>query len=336
MKQNLHTHTTYCDGNNSIPEMIRSAIEKDFDVLGFSGHSFTSFDKSYCMSEEGTKEYIDSVLAAKHFFEKDPELAANFYAYMTEYKKPLRLFLGIEQDLYADEPALRCPKGLFNPGYKDGVFDYVIGSTHAFFLSWADIEEMNGKLHDFRDPMIEGVEFDFEGVYLYVDNKPEAIGWAIEKVFRGDAMAFAERYFLDEGRIVDDTDCDFVGHFDLLLKYNETKHYFDETSLRYKKARDMALERIFGSFRAKGRRPLFEVNTGAMAKGYRTVPYPSADTLRMIKEMGGQLIINSDCHKAEKLDHGFAEAKTAIEKAGFRKADTESFSDMLVPLDIYI
>ena len=76
MKQNLHTHTTYCDGNNSIPEMIRSAVEKDFDVLGFSGHSFTSFDKSYCMSEEGTKEYIDSVLASKHFFEKDPELAA--------------------------------------------------------------------------------------------------------------------------------------------------------------------------------------------------------------------------------------------------------------------
>ncbi|MBQ6088027.1 MAG: hypothetical protein IJK95_00550, partial [Firmicutes bacterium] len=81
---------------------------------------------------------------------------------------------------------------------------------------------------------------------------------------------------------------------------------------------------------------LFEVNTGAMAKGYRTVPYPSADTLSVIKEMGGQLIINSDCHKAEKLDHGFAEAKTAIEKAGFRKADTESFSDLLVPLDIYI
>lgn len=336
MKQNLHTHTILCDGKNTISEMIRSALIKDFDVLGFSGHAFTSFDKSYCMTEEGTEEYVGSVLAAKRFFEKDPELAANFYAYMMDFRKPLRIFLGIEQDLYADEPALRCSRGIFNPGYKEGIYDYVIGSTHAFFLSWAEIEEMNGKLSDFRDPMIDGVEFGFEGVHIYVDNEPQAIDWAIENVFRGDALAFAERYFMDESRIVDDTDCDFVGHFDLLLKYNEQKHYFDETAPRYKKAKDMALERIFGSFGAKGRRPIFEVNTGAMAKGYRTVPYPSADTLKLIKEMGGQLIINSDCHKAEMLDHGFAEAEEMVVSAGFRKAEPESHSDLLIPLDIYI
>ena len=336
MKQNLHTHTYYCDGHNWIPEMIRSAIEKDFDVLGFSGHAYTSFDKSYCMTEEGTKEYIDSVLAAKRFFEKDPELAANFYAYMTEYKKPLRLFLGIEQDLYSDIPALRVEKGLFNSGYKDGVFDYVIGSTHAFRLTWGELDEILGSLKRFGLPVMDGLESSDDGDYFYVDNKPEAIGWAIGNVFGGDAMAFAERYFLDESRIVEDTDCDIVGHFDLLLKYNEKYHYFDENDPRYKKVRDMALERIFGTFRTKGRRPLFEVNTGAMAKGYRTVPYPSADTLKVIRDMGGQLIINSDCHRAEMLDYGFAEAEELILRSGFAKQDADSVSDLLLPLDIYI
>ena len=38
MKQNLHTHTVYCDGNDTPEEMVLTAIEKHFDILGFSGH----------------------------------------------------------------------------------------------------------------------------------------------------------------------------------------------------------------------------------------------------------------------------------------------------------
>ena len=33
---NLHTHTNYCDGKNSIEENIKYAIEKEFISLGFS------------------------------------------------------------------------------------------------------------------------------------------------------------------------------------------------------------------------------------------------------------------------------------------------------------
>ena len=49
-KADLHTHTSFCDGKNSPEEMVRSAVEKGFDVLGFSGHSYTPFDETYCMS----------------------------------------------------------------------------------------------------------------------------------------------------------------------------------------------------------------------------------------------------------------------------------------------
>ena len=319
MKQNLHTHTFYCDGQNTVTEMIRSAILKDFDVLGFSGHSFTYFDKSYCMTEEGTEDYISDVLAAKNFFKKDPELAANFYAYTAEYKKPLRIYLGTEQDLYSEQPALRAENGLFGPGYKNGVYDYVIGSTHAFLLSWGEVSDLMGPGKSFTDPFIDGIEADFEGAFIYVDNKPEAVTWSVENIWHGDALGFAEAYFRDEARIAEDTDCDIVGHFDLLLKYNEKYGLFDESSVRYRNARDMALERIMGIFRTKGRRPLFEVNTGAMAKGYRTVPYPSEETVKVIRDMGGQFIINSDCHRAECLDYGFAEAEDLLSGCGCKK-----------------
>ena len=43
-KVNLHTHTCFCDGKNTPEEMVISAIEKGMDVLGFSGHSSSSFD----------------------------------------------------------------------------------------------------------------------------------------------------------------------------------------------------------------------------------------------------------------------------------------------------
>ena len=39
MKQNLHTHSIFCDGKDTIEEMTLEAISKGFDILGFSGHT---------------------------------------------------------------------------------------------------------------------------------------------------------------------------------------------------------------------------------------------------------------------------------------------------------
>ena len=38
IKQNLHTHSLYCDGKNTIEDMTLEAIQKGFTILGFSGH----------------------------------------------------------------------------------------------------------------------------------------------------------------------------------------------------------------------------------------------------------------------------------------------------------
>lgn len=38
--QNLLTHTTYCDGKDTIGEMILAACEKGFQSIGFSSHCF--------------------------------------------------------------------------------------------------------------------------------------------------------------------------------------------------------------------------------------------------------------------------------------------------------
>ncbi len=38
MKQNLHTHCRFCDGKDTIEDLVRTAIDKGFDSLGFSSH----------------------------------------------------------------------------------------------------------------------------------------------------------------------------------------------------------------------------------------------------------------------------------------------------------
>ena len=44
---------------------------------------------------------------------------------------------------------------------------------------------------------------------------------------------------------------------------------------------------------------IFEINTGAMFRGYRTEPYPSLPLLRRMKELGCKIMINGDSHSTE-------------------------------------
>ena len=55
MKQNLHTHTLYCDGKDSVEEMVRAAIDKGFTTLGFSGHGNCRRIDQYSMDDQNTE-----------------------------------------------------------------------------------------------------------------------------------------------------------------------------------------------------------------------------------------------------------------------------------------
>ena len=51
INRDLHVHTTYSDGKNTPEEVVRYAIDKGFDVIGFSGHGYTPFDLRYCIND---------------------------------------------------------------------------------------------------------------------------------------------------------------------------------------------------------------------------------------------------------------------------------------------
>ena len=70
---NLHTHTIFSDGKGSLRDNIESAINKGMTSLGFSDHSFTACDTSYCMKLSDYKNYRKAISDLKvEYAEKLP------------------------------------------------------------------------------------------------------------------------------------------------------------------------------------------------------------------------------------------------------------------------
>ena len=167
----------------------------------------------------------------------------------------------------------------------------------------------------------DGYSYDFvigsvhhltkDGRVFSVDETPKALETAAKDLYGGDFLALCRDYYARLADVVDVTGCDVVAHFDLVTKFNEQGGYFDEDSPAYRR---MALDAL-DALTTKA--PFFEVNTGAIARGHRTLPYPAPFLMRELKERGARLVLGSDCHKASMLYFGFALAEEYIRSFGF-------------------
>ena len=102
-----------------------------------------------------------------------------------------------------------------------------------------------------------------------------------------------------------------MGHFDLITKFDEQNHQYLENESYRKLAREALTEALLSD-------SYFEVNTGAISRGYRSLPYPSEDLLHTLKKEGGKLILSSDSHAAGTIDCYFEEARAMLKDIGFQ------------------
>lgn len=147
-------------------------------------------------------------------------------------------------------------------------YEYVIGSVHYVY----------------RD-----------GRYLTVDESREAFLDHVGRFYGGDFYGFAEEYYALVAQVYEKTRCRIVGHFDLITKYNEDDCLFDTAHPRYRAAARAALDAL------ADKPVLFEINTGAISRGYRRTPYPAPWLLEELRARGAGLILSSDCHRREDL-----------------------------------
>ena len=164
-------------------------------------------------------------------------------------------------------------------------FDYVIGSVHYL--------------------PIEG--------HPTVDDSEAVTERFLSEVFHGDADAAAAMYFGELERVAREPEVDIVGHFDLLTKFDERRHFFNPDSPVYRRSAERAMEALV----AAGK--IFEVNTGAISRGYRKAPYPSRALLTRLCQMGGHVTVSADAHAASGIACAFDEAEALLRACGFRE-----------------
>ena len=172
---------------------------------------------------------------------------------------------------------------MFSQVPLDG-FDYLIGSLHYL---------------------------DFDGRVLGFDRALDPVMAYVRDHFGGNGLEFAKRYFETLCHLPEKGDFDILGHFDLITKNNEKGHFIDTSCREYLYAGFEAIHAL------KGKIPLFEVNTGAIARGYRTSPYPQMEFLKEFRSCGYGAVITSDCHNKNFIDCCFDEAAQLLKEAGF-------------------
>ena len=153
---------------------------------------------------------------------------------------------------------------------------------------------------------------DCGGVFRHIDHTPEMLQEAIDDSFGGDPYAMAEHYYSLAADVVRKTHANIIGHFDLITKLNANNRFFDEEHPRYIAAVNYALDVLL-----KTGVP-FEINTGAVSKGYKDFPYPSLRILKYIAEHGGSVILSSDSHRKETLMYDFPKYEELAQSLGLK------------------
>ena len=145
---------------------------------------------------------------------------------------------------------------------------------------------------------------------LAVDWSEEQLLCLLNEGFGGDGLKLCRAYF----RLIAETyrrgSCAWIGHFDLVAKFNEREPLFDPEHPRYLAAWQAAADRLLESGLP------FELNTGAVNRGYRSVPYPAPDMLRYLAARGARFLLGSDSHSPDTLCRGFDRWRRAAEGLG--------------------
>ena len=248
-------------------------------------HTHTRFADGKHTAEEVVLSAIDAGMEvlgfSEHSFHSHPTV---FGMQSPERQQEYRQEIYRLKDVYSNRINILCgiEQDSFS-GVPTDVYDYVIGSVHYLYRN---------------------------GEFCSIDLTVQEMLDTIKKHFGGDPMGYAKAYFEAVAKVEEDTQCDIVGHFDLLTKFNERTPIFDTSDPRYIKAGLEALDALLE------KDVIFEVNTGAMARGYRTTPYPAPIFLRYIAEKRGNVTLSSDAHNKDYLTYGFETALQIMKASG--------------------
>ena len=243
----------------------------------YNFHTHTTYCDGKNSAEEMVKRAIELGFSKLGFsghsyteFDQEPCMTRDG---TEEYKKEINAL----KEKYADK--IKIYLGIEYDYHSDepiGDYDYILGSVHYLFK---------------------------DGQYLCVDSGRQIQIDAVNKYYDGDFYSYIEDYYKTVADVYNKTNCDIIGHFDLITKYNSDGSLFDTNHPRYIAAWKKAADAIIKT------PAVVEINTGCIARGHRNSPYPAKEIIDYFKQNGKKLIFSSDCHNKDFLNFGYDDVK---------------------------
>ena len=250
-------------------------------------HTHTVYDDGKNTPTEMARAALDAGLASLGFSGHSILPWQNEWTMTSETEKDYRKAVSEAKARFPGQLEIFC--GLewdaLSPVPWNG-YDYVIGSLHHILA---------------------------DGMPHSVDEAPDVTRSVLENVFSGYAVKMAEAYYAQYEALAECGFVDIVGHFDLITKFDESDGFFTAAEPEFRDAAVTALDLLCR------RDKIFEVNTGAMSRGWRTSPYPSLPLLKELRSRNARILISSDAHTVDGIDHAFGETETLLRDLGFRE-----------------
>lgn len=115
---NFHMHSVFCDGKNTLEDMVKASVKAGLRDIGFTSHQPLPYANDFAMKEADVEAYVTEI-----------------HRLQEQYKNTINISLGMEIDYFIEtqdigEPAKRCLP----------LLDYFIGSIHT--VGWMHNHEM--------------------------------------------------------------------------------------------------------------------------------------------------------------------------------------------------
>ena len=236
-------------------------------------HVHTTFSDGRSTPEEVVRAAIAKGMTTLGFSDHSYTHFDSGYCIPKEKIPAYRAEIDALKEKYAGQIEILCgiEQDFWSDEPTDG-YDYIIGSVHYVKAGAA---------------------------YLPVDESRQRLMDAVTQRFGGDIYALAEAYYETVAQMAKKIRPDIIGHFDLISKFNEGDALFDEAHPRYVAAWQAAADKLL-----EANIP-FEINTGAVSRGYRATPYPAAPIREYLAARGAKFLWSSDSHRADTLCFGF-------------------------------
>lgn len=141
---NLHNHTVYSDGKNTVRENVEQALRLGMGAIGFSDHSHTAIDERYCMMPDAYAAYEREIRS----------IAA-------EYEEKIPVLLGIELDYYSEPLPIRLD-------YTIASVHYIVKDTAVHAIDSTPEKQLRCFEESFRGDRIAAAEAYYQNLTTHV------------------------------------------------------------------------------------------------------------------------------------------------------------------------